>query len=294
MNQITKPSLVFLVFMSSVCLAYGESGRLATLGTRATCQTGDAVLVDEFILQGAGTETVLMRAIGPSLSHSLTGALRDSTALLLNRRGRTFDSNDNWMDNPDKDQILATGLAPTDPREAALIDSLAPGAYTFVEQGVRGKTGIALPEIYDLADGGLQLSAVGTRGPIFTGDDIMISGFILSGSGPTSLLIRALGPSLADAGLSGVLPNPYLEVLDSSGSLAAANNNWRDTQEQEILATGLAPRDDLESAILVTLDPGAYTLLFSDADGSAGLGFLQVYSLALPVRELNPAPIIPK
>jgi hypothetical protein len=249
--------------------------------------------VNEFILQGAGTETVLLRGLGPSLSDlGVPDTLQDPTAALLNARGQIFDANDNWMDNPDKDEIVATGLAPTDPRESAMIDTLRPGSYTFVEQGTHRGQGVALPEIYDLFDGSLQLSAVGTRGFVSTGDNVMISGVIITGNSPISLLIRALGPSLADAGLSGVLPDSALELYDGSGAVIFSNDNWRDVQESEIIATGLAPTNDLESAIVVTLSPGVYTAILFGVGGTTGLGFVQFYSLDLPIRELNPAPII--
>ena len=120
----------------------------------------------------------------------------------------------------------------------------------------------------------------------------MIGGVVITGNSPVSLLIRALGPSLADAGLSGVLPNPALELHDASGALIFSNDNWRDVQESEIIATGLAPANDLESAMVITLSPGAYTIILSGVGGTTGLGFAQFYSLDLPIRELNPAPII--
>lgn len=275
------------------CFANADTGRLASLSTRVTCQTGDSVAVSEFILQGMGSETVLMRALGPSLKNfGVPDALPNPTALFLNPRGRVLDQNNNWMSNPDKDAIIATGIAPTDPREAAMIDSLAPGAYTFVEEGVRQTTGAVLSEVYDLADGSLQLSAAGTRGLVLDGDEVMISGFILNGNGPTSLLIRALGPSLADSGLSGVLSDPYITLYNPNGDVILTDDNWRDTQEQEIMATGLAPSDDLESAMVVKLTPGAYTVVFSGVGGATGLGFLQLYNLGFPAKELNPAPVI--
>ena len=156
-------AIALLVFSS--CLTYGQTGRLAILSTRAFCETRDAVLVNEFILQGAGTETVILRGIGPSLSSvGVQDPLQDPTTILLNAPGRTLDANDDWMDNPDKDAIIAAGLAPTNDLESAMIDTLRVGTYTFVEQGTHRGQGVALAEIFDLLDGGLQLSALGTRG----------------------------------------------------------------------------------------------------------------------------------
>jgi hypothetical protein len=293
MHNTQRFLLTFALLVCSSWLAGAQTGRLANLSTRAFCKTGEAVLVNEFVVQGTGTETLLMRGIGPSLANfGVPGALKDPTVLLFDARGHTLDANNDWMDNPDKDEIIATGIPPTDPRESAIIDTLRPGLYTFVEQGVRRTQGVALPEIYDLLNGGLQLSAVGTRAFVSTGDNVMISGFILTGSAPVSLLIRALGPSLTNAGLSRVLADPQLELHDASGQLIFSDDNWRDTQEAEIIATGLAPTDDRESAIVVTLNPGLYTNVLTGVGATTGIGFLQIYSLELPIRELNPAPII--
>ena len=101
-----------------------------------------------------------------------------------------------------------------------------------------------------------------------------------------------LGPSLADARLKDVLPDPTLELRDANGTLIAINDNWKDLQQAEIEATGLAPSDDREAAMVVTVDPGLYTAVVVGAGGTTGLGFVQFYSLAEPIRELNPAPII--
>ncbi len=291
MRLTLKLSTALILVVFSTCIAQAETGRFGNISSRVLCETGDAVIVTEFIVQGTGTETFLFRGLGPSLSDlGVPGALQDPTIRLLDSRGRLLDSNDDWMDNPDKDAIIATGLAPTDALESAMIDTLKPGAYTFVEQGTHRSMGVALPEVYDLFDGGLQLSAVGVRGFVGTDDNVIISGVIVTGTRPVPVLLRALGPSLADAGLTGVLQDPTLELYDATGTLVAVNDNWRDSQEEAIVATGLAPTNDLESALLVDVIPGAYTAILHGIGVTTGLGFMQFYSLALPARELNPAP----
>lgn len=284
-------TLLSLVFYSQAGLA--QTARITNLSTRAICATQDAVMVDEFILQGTGSGTFLMRGLGPSLSDfGISDPLRDPTVTLRDARGRVLDANDNWMNNPDKNEIIATGLAPTDPRESALIDTLAPGLYTFVEQGLRRGQGVALPEIYDLGNGDVQLSAVGTRAFVSTGSEVLISGFVLTGSQPVRLLIRALGPSMAAAGVTPVLADPFLLLYDINAQLLSSNDNWRATQEAEIIASGLAPADDLEAALIVTLVPGAYTNVVAGINNTTGIAFFQIYSLDLPIRELDPAPRI--
>ncbi len=283
--------IALLVFAFSTGFAHGQDARLANLSSRGYCQTGNAVLVNEFVVQGRGSGSFVTRCVGPSLP-GVSDALQDPTATLLNARGQILDANNDWMQNPDKDEISATGLAPKDPREPAMIDTLAAGVYTLVAQGVSRSQGSALPEIYDLSNGTVQISAMGTRGFVSTGDHVLLSGFIITGTAPARLLFRALGPSLADAGLSPVLPNPALELYNANGTLVATNDDWRETQASEIADTGLAPRNDLESAIVVTLNPGAYTLVTRGVNGTTGLGFAQIYDLSFRTRELYPAPKI--
>ena len=293
MRPTFKLSIALSILALTNCIANAGSStaRLANISSRMICQTGDAVIVTEFIVQGKGNESFVLRALGPSLP-GIPNALQDPTIRLLNARGKELDLNNNWMDNPDKDEIIALGLAPPDDRESAIIDTLTPGIYTSVLQGTHHSEGSALSEVYDLLDGSPQLSAVGSRGFVSVGDDVMLSGVIITGSGSLSVLVRALGPSLADAGLSGVLADPTLTLYNSNGEPILANDNWRDTQEAEIEATGLAPTNDLESALIADVVPGAYTAVVTGVGGTTGIGFVQFYSLAAPVRQLNPAPIL--
>ncbi|HEY1581800.1 MAG TPA: hypothetical protein VGF73_01730 [Chthoniobacterales bacterium] len=184
-----------------------------------------------------------------------------------------------------------TTLAPLNNLESAIIDHLKAGLYTSVVEGTAQGQGIALGELYDLG-GSLQLSALGTRAFVGTGDDVLISGVIVSGSQSASLLLRALGPSLTAAGLHGALADPTLELFDGNGDLILSNDNWKDTQQSEIEATGLAPSDDRESAAVVTLSPGVYTSVVTGVGGATGLSFVQWYSLGAPTRSLDPAPLL--
>src|SRR5205807_1156644 len=103
-----------------------------------------------------------------------------------------------------------------------------------------------------------QLLNISTRGLVQSGNDVLIAGFVVGGTGPveTSILVRALGPSLSAFGISNPLPDPVIELRDASGTLLASNNDWRDTQETAISGTSLAPTNDRESAILTSLHGG--------------------------------------
>src|SRR5262249_6480046 len=151
--------------------------------------------------------------------------------------------------------------------------------YTAVLRSVDGKTGNALCELYYLDPGDSRVVNISTRGQVGTGDDVMIGGFIVGGTEPSKVIVRAIGPSLTAAGIKGALPDPILELHDSNGSLLFQNDNWRDLQEQQIVASTVAPTNDLESAIVATLDPGAYTAIVRGASNSAGVALVEVYVL---------------
>jgi hypothetical protein len=110
-----------------------------------------------------------------------------------------------------------------------------------------------------------------------TGSDVVVSGVIMQVGG--SVLLRAIGPSMSSAGVSGVLADPTLELVNSMGTTVASNDNWRSDQETQIIATGIPPTNDLESAIIQTLGTGAYTAILRGANNGTGIGYLQLYNL---------------
>lgn len=276
-----------------------SSTQIANISSRVLCETQDAVTVTEFAVRGPGTEYFILRALGPSLAQfGVPGVLKNPTLTLLDARGRVIDFNDNWVDSPDKDAIIATGIPPTDDRESAIVQTLSRGIYTSVVRGVHNGTGIDLSEVYRLSssDEATLITSIGTRGFVSTGDNVLISGFIVTGTDPFPMLIRVLGPSLTSAGIPGALADPVLELHNANGDIIASNDNWRDTQEAEIIATGLPPENDLESALVVALSPGAYTVVVRGLGDTEGIGFVQYYSLDIRGQalgpQLNPAPII--
>ena len=122
-------------------------------------------------------------------------------------------------------------------------------------------------------------SEISTRGVVETGENVMVGGTIIVGSSSANVLLRAIGPSLADAGIANVLQDPTLELRNGQGALLAANNNWRDTQESEINATTIPPTNNLESAILQNLGPGNYTAIVRGIDGTTGVALVEAYQL---------------
>ena len=112
-----------------------------------------------------------------------------------------------------------------------------------------------------------------------TGDNVGIGGFIITGSTPKHVLLRGIGPSLAASGITDALANPTLDLRDSAGVRILANDNWRDTQEAEIVATGIPPTNDLEAAIVETLGPGSYTAILRGMGMTSGVGLVEIYDL---------------
>jgi hypothetical protein len=248
---------------------------LGNISTRLLVETGDNVLIGGFILTGTQAKKVIVRAIGPSLP--LAGVLGDPTLELHDGSGTLIASNDNWMNAPNKQEIIDSTIAPTNDMEAAILMSLDPGAYTAIVSGVNNRTGIGLVEAYDLdttADS--KLANISTRGLVQTGDNVMIGGFIILGNDPPKVIVRAIGPSLP---VTGKLADPVLELHNPDGSILASNDNWRSTQESEIMDTGIPPTNDLESAIVATLPPAAYTAVVRGKNNGTGVGLVEVYRL---------------
>jgi hypothetical protein len=253
------------------------SGIVANLSARAQVLTGNNVEIAGFIIGGTGNRQVLIRGLGPSLAGGgLTGVLGDPVLSLYDSTGALITSNNNWKDT-DPANIEATGLQPTDDLESAILRDLSPGAYTAVLEGNGGGTGIGLAEVYSISGPG-QLSNLSARASVGTGPNVLIGGLnAQSTSGGPQVLIRAIGPSLTQYGVQGAMQDPVLEFYDSNGALITSNDNWRASQQTDIQATGLAPTDDRESAILTNLVPGAFTAVVTGSGGTTGVASLEVY-----------------
>jgi len=263
--------------------ASGAPSQALNISTRLGVQTGDNVLIAGFILTGSGPRQVLLRAIGPSLEKAdIDDVLADPVLELRGADGHRIAFNNNWKFSQEQ-EIIATGIPPSDDHEAAILAALSPGAYTAIVRGRRATSGVALVEVYDLSGAiPAELANISTRGFIDGGDHVMIAGFILAGgSGGSKVIVRAIGPSLAAAGIGRPLADPTLELHDGNGVSIAFNDNWKDAQQAEIEATGIPPADDRESAIVATLPAGPYTAVLTGRAGGTGIGLIEVYNLGL-------------
>jgi hypothetical protein len=264
------------------------ASRLRNASGRVRIGAGGEVAIQGFIVRGAISKRVMIRAIGPALnSAGINEVLPDPLLQLYDRSGSLIATNNNWRDNPNQQEIIDTGLAPSSPNESVILMKLASDQtglpYTAVLQGANGTTGNGLLEIYDL-DRGLAPTLVNssTRGSIRAAGDVLIGGFVIgdeSSSTNMRMVIRAIGPSLISYGLTNVLTDSILALYDRDGDKIGANDNWKDTQESELQATGIAPRYDSESALGITLPPGNYTVLVRDKSGAGGIGLVETYVL---------------
>jgi hypothetical protein len=274
------------------------ASQLGNISTRAFVQTGDNVMIGGFIVQGTEPKRVIIRAIGPELSRfGIPDVLVDPTLELHNDTGALIASNDNWqhtiiggiITSDQVDDIRNSGHAPGHPRESAIIAELPAGNYTAIVRGVNNTMGVALVEVYDLSpESNSILGNISTRSFVQTDNNVMIGGFIIQGNEPKRVILRAIGPELSQYGVPNVLPDPTLELHDSTGALIASNDNWQHTiiggiitsdQVHDIMASGHAPTNPTESAIIAELPPGNYTGIVRGHNIITGVALVEVYDL---------------
>jgi CSLREA domain-containing protein len=253
---------------------------LANISTRLRVETGDNVLIGGFIVTGTQSKKVMIRAIGPSLPFA--DDLADPILELHDSSGALLDSNDNWVDSPNKQAIIDSTIAPTNDLESAIVATLpANGSgYTAIVRGVNNGTGIGVVEAYDLdrtVDS--KLANISTRGLVQTGDDVLIAGTIVVGQAPQKVIVEALGPSLS---VPGKLEDPILELRDGNGGLVDSNDNWVDSpNKQAIIDSTIPPSNDFESAIIAALPAGGaqYTAIVRGVNNATGIAVVEVFAL---------------
>jgi Matrixin len=266
-------------------LTTNPAPNLVNLSTRAFVGTGDNVVIGGFIVQGSQPATVILRGVGNSLpAFGISNALSDPV-IELHNAGGIIATSDDWVDDSWASTIASYHLDPSNSRESAILATLPPGSYTVELRAFDNMdgnlTGTGLIELYDLHTSGGRAGNIATRGFVSSGDQVLIGGFIVGGNQSKDVVVRALGPS---TGIPGALSDPMVEVRNASGSLLFANDNWAtDPRAGQIQAEGLAPANPAESALQATLNPGSYTAIVRGANGSTGVGLVEIY-------DLSPAP----
>ncbi|MFN2622808.1 MAG: choice-of-anchor Q domain-containing protein [Chthoniobacterales bacterium] len=256
---------------------------LANVSTRLPVQTGDNALFAGFIISGTQDKKVAIVALGPSLSQFFSGVLGDPV-LELYSGSTLLESNDNWVDSPNKQAIMDNGVAPPDNLESAIIRTLPANGtgYTAILRGTNNGTGIGVVQAFDLDRSvDSKLANISTRGLVQTGDNLLIAGTIIVGQASQRVLICALGPSLSQF-FSGALADPFLELHDGNGATMETNDNWIDSaNKQAIIDTGLAPSNNFESAIIRTLPANGaqYTAIVRGLNNTTGVAVVEVFAL---------------
>lgn len=268
----------------------GAPGLVANVSTRLPVGTGDNVLIEGFIVQGpaGSTKKIIVRAIGPSLAgFGITDALANPTLGIFNASNTQIASNDNWrttqvggiITGDQFAEINGSGLAPTNDAESAIIAELTPASYTAVVRGSGNSVGTAVVDAFDLSAGSpAKLANVATRGLVQPGDKLLIGGFIVQ-NGSVRVVVRATGPSLAAFGITNALPDTTLQLRDQNGAIVRENDDWMTDQKAELEATGLQPGNNLEAALVQTIQPGSYTAQVRGKPETTGTGVVEIYFL---------------
>ncbi|MEY2512428.1 MAG: hypothetical protein QOE26_3191 [Verrucomicrobiota bacterium] len=253
------------------------------ISVRARVETGNGVLISGFINTGTAAKKVIIRALGPSTG--VTGALADPVLELHGSDGSLITTNNNWKDNtaPQQQDIINNQLAPTNDLESVIVITLQPGTYTAIIRGQSNGTGVGLVEVYDVDRAtASRLGNISGRASVQTGSNALFAGFIVGNNiGAANVVVRGLGPSLSQSGITNPLLDPTLELHDNNGTLLIGNDNWQDdaSQAARISSAGLAPANPAESAVFASLLPGTYTAIVAGKNGGTGVGLVEVYNL---------------
>jgi hypothetical protein len=270
-----------------------SDGFLRNLATRGFVGTGERMLMAGFYVTGSAPKQLLVRGIGPSLTtHGVTGAVANPMLALFDGNRTLIGANDDWGGNPVlRAAFSSVGAFPLadDSRDAAILVTLAPGAYSAQMSGVGNTTGIGLIEIYDVDTvapfSSQKLLNVSTRGEVGAGDRVLIAGLNISGSAPKRLLIRGVGPALTPYGVTGAVSDPRLQIF-SGQTVIRENDDWEngnDVTAIRVAALSVGafalPTGGKDAAILITLPPGSYTAQVSGVGGATGIALVEIYEV---------------
>jgi len=287
---ITSPAGTVTSPATSVLVAAPVPSKLVNLSARAAVGSGDSILIAGFVISGAGPKNILVRGVGPTLAEfGITDFLANPLLTIDNSASQTLFTDHAWGGGAALtgtfSQVGAFAL-PAGSADSALVESFSPGAYTALVSGPSG-TGVALAEIYDADPNPLtsaaELKNLSVRAPVGTGSGVLIAGFVISGNEPKTVLIRGIGPALAGFGVAGALQAPVLSLYNSSSVQIETNSAWGG---EPVLAAAMAEAGAFalspgsgDTALLVTLPPGAYTAQVSGANSTTGVGLIEVYEV---------------
>ncbi|MBI5767104.1 MAG: immunoglobulin domain-containing protein [Verrucomicrobia bacterium] len=272
-----------------------ENEKLLNISTRSQTGTGGDALIAGFVITGTQPKSVLVRAIGPTLSQfGLNGALV-AAKLDLYRGSTLVRSGADWSAEANAAAIAATAARvgafalPATSRDASMLITLDPGNYTAIVTGQNSATGVSLVEVYDATVGSIpnnqRVVNISSRSSVGTLDSTLIGGFYISGAVPKRVLIRGVGPSLAQFGLTGTLARAQLTLFKGT-QVVTSNAGWSTSADAAAIAStasqvgafALTP-GSVDAALLLSLEPGAYTAQVSGVNGATGVALVEIYEV---------------
>ncbi len=275
------------ILSSTSVLSVQNPGRLTNVSLRAIGGSGSDTIIAGFIIQGA-SKSILIRGVGPTLkSLGITDPMADPNITVYDGT-QAILNNDNWGGTAALtsafNSVGAYPFTSSTSLDSALISTLAPKTYTSLLNG----TGMALLEVYDTDSATLppgKLINISGRARVGTGNGVLIVGFVVNGDVSKRVLVRAIGPSLNQIGLStGLLADPKIDLYNSSSTILQSNDNWGGgadltTAFSQSGAFNLTDPNSKDSALIATLAPGSYTVIVSGVGGATGIGLVEVYEL---------------
>jgi len=274
-----------------------SDGTLRNLSTRGIVNSGNNAMIAGFVVNGTVSKQLLVRAVGPTLASLGVQGTVAATVLTVNSGSSVVASNTGW----DSTTANATAVAAAETQvgafalnagsgDSALVGTFAPGAYTATVSGANGDTGIGLVEVWDLDTYSPfmtnKLINVSTRANVGTGQNVLIGGFVINGSAPKKVLIRGPGPTLGSLGVTGNLTTPHLQLYNSSNQVIRENFSWGDGNDPGLVSLASSASgafaytsNSADSAILIVLSPGTYTVELSSASTSTGVGLVEIYEV---------------
>ena len=287
---------------------------LHNISTRGQISPSHSPMIVGFVVTGSRPKTILLRAVGPTLGADfhVSGTLADPTLTLDDKSGATITTSPAiWDTAANADDVRTTagrvGAFPLDAgsHDAVILTTVQPGQYTALATSSAGNTGVVLVEAYDadlVQDSTSTLKNLSTRGYIGTGDNVLIAGFNVAGPGPHTYLIRVSGTSLQQYGVTGTILDPILTLFDVHSAQLRVDDDWDNpASAQPALNTAFGQagafawpypstvngvRDDtaMQSAMIVTLQPGTYTAQASGNDNQGttdptGNALIEIYEM---------------
>lgn len=286
--QVTNPAGTISSSTAHLAVTSGAVGtnRLHALSVRSYSGKGADTLIMGVVVAGNGPKKVVARGVGPSLAaHSVQGFLADPQLRLYNSGGQMLEMNEDWGGSSELKEAFADvgmfELAPSS-KDAALVMKIGVGAWTSHLTSTTG-TGIGLMELYDYgaSQDSSRFSALAVRGPVGAGENVLIVGFVISGTGTKEIIVRGGGPALSGVGVSGALGDPQLKLFNAQGQLIAENGDWGGSPAlaQAFTAVGLGswPSGSKDAAMIATLPVGLYTVQLSGVNETTGVGLIELY-----------------